>query len=245
MDTKDILRDRYEQKYFDKSPQARNSRVAPQTPWTKVLKIFGFEKKWNNYPEFENKNVTDIWGWLSNFAFELASSVQKIIVVDPSYHYNLDECVEGQQQAAINRLVRTTQLQSQSEKDLTEILNAEKEVGEWIQKRKENMINPDPKIELNDSFAQNLVWIPENSQDAVFFNFVLHTLKDDNSLEEEVLLALKNAYRITKPGGKIYGIHDTVSKEDEIINALSRTEYTWDAWNKDNKKYTIFIIDKK
>jgi len=59
------------------------------------------------------------------------------------------------------------------------------------------------------------------------------------------LAAVKNAYRITKPGGKIYGIHDAVSKEDEIINALSRTEYTWDAWNKDNRKYTIFIIDKK
>jgi hypothetical protein len=79
----------------------------------------------------------------------------------------------------------------------------------------------------------------------VFFNFVLHTLKDDGSLEDEILAAVKNAYSITKPGGKIYGIHDAVSKEDEIINALNRTDYKRDARHKDNKKYTVFIINKE
>lgn len=245
MDKKKSLKESYEKKYFDTTPHARNSRVAPQTPGTKVLEIFGFEKKWNIYPEFENKNVTDIGWWLSNFAFELAPSVQKIIVVDPTYQYDLKECVEDQKQKAENRLARTTELQSAWGKDLTEVLSLEKEVGEWIQKRRENLVNPDPKIEINDSFAQDLVWIPDNSQDAVFFNFVLHTLNDDGSLEEDVLVALKNAYRITKPGGKIYGIHDAVSKEDEIINALNRTEYKRDAWHKENKKYVTFIIDKQ
>jgi hypothetical protein len=48
-------------------------------------------------------------------------------------------------------------------------------------------------------------------------------------LEEDVLVAVKNAYRITKLGGKIYGIHDSISKEDEIINALSKTDYKRDA----------------
>lgn len=245
MNKNNILRDHYEKKYFDKTPHSRNSRVAPQTPGTKVLKIFGFEKRWDIYPEFKDKNITDIWWWLSNFAFELSPSVQKIVVVDPTYHYNLKECVEDQKQKAENRLAKTIELQSTSERDLTENLNLEKEVGEWIQKRRENISKLDPKIELNDSFAQNIIWIPDSSQDAVFFNFVLHTLKDDESLEAEILAALKNAYRITKPGWKIYGIHDAASKEDEIINALSRTDYKRDAWYKENKKYTVFIINKE
>lgn len=240
----DHLRKFYEKKFLDKDPQAKNSRVAPQTPGSKILKIFDFEKKWDIYPGFENKNVTDIWWWLSSFAFELSPSVKKIIVVDPTYYYDLQECVDDQKQKAERRVAHTTELQSKSEKDITETLNLEKEVGEWIEKRKENLINPDPKIELNHSFAQHITWIPDDSQDAVFFNFVLHTLEGDGSLEDEVLAALEEAYRITKPGGKIYGIHDSVSHEDQIINALSRTDYTWNARHKDNKRYTTFIIDK-
>ena len=245
MDKQKSLKDAYEKKYFDKTPHVKNSRVAPQTPGTKVVKIFGFEKKWDIYPEFENKNVTDIWGGLSNFAFELSPSVQKIIVVDPTYQYNLQECVEEQYQKATKRIQSTIEVQSTSKKDLTENLKLEKEVAEWIQKRRQNFINPDPKIELNSSFAQDLKWISENSQDFVFFNFVLHTLKDEISLEDEIVAAVNNAYRITKVWGKIYGIHDAVSKEDEIINALSKTDYTRDARHKEHKKYTVFIIDKK
>lgn len=245
MSKRDSLRSLYEKKYLDKNPQAKNSRVAPQTPGSKILKIFGFEKKWDIYPEFENKNVTDIWWWLSSFAFELSPSVKKIIVVDPTYYYDLQECVEDQKQKTERRVAHTAELQSKSEKDITETLSLEKEVGEWIQKRRENLSNLDPKIELNDSFAQNLTWIPDDSQDIVFFNFVLHTLEGPGSLEDEVVAALENAYRITKPGGKIYGIHDSVSHEDQIINALSRMDYKRNAWHKDNKKYTIFIIDKE
>lgn len=229
MDKKDSLKKLYEKKYFDTTPHARNSRVAPQTPGTKVLEIFGFKKEWNIYPEFENKNVTDIWWGLSNFAFELAPSVKKIIVVDPTYQYDLKQCMEDQHQKAERRLAKTAELQTTCEKDLTEILSLEKEVAEWIKRWKNNLLNPDAKIELNDSFAQNIVGIPDNSQDAVFFNFVLHTLNDDGPLEEDVLVAVKNAYRITKLGGKIYGIHDSISKEDEIINALSKTDYKRDA----------------
>lgn len=244
VDGKESLRESYEQKYIHNGID-NSVLVAPQTPGSKILKIFGFEKKWDIYPEFENKNVTDIWWWLSSFAFELSPSVKKIIVVDPTYHYDLQECVEDQNQKTERRVAHTTELQSKSEKDITETLNLEKEVGEWIQKRRENLIDPDPKIELNDSFAQDLVGIPDNSQDIVFFNFVLHTLEGHGSLEFEVLDAVNNAYRITKPGGKMYGIHNAVSKEDEIINALSRTDYKWNARHKEDKKYMIFIIDKE
>jgi hypothetical protein len=246
MEKKDILRELYEEKYFDKTPHSKNSRVAPQTPGSKALKIFGFEKQWDIYPEFKDKNVTDVWWWLSNFAFELAPSVQKIIVVDPTYHYDLKECVEEQKQKADNRVMKTNELQSTSGKNLTETLNLEQEVGEWIQKRKENIINPDPKIELNDSFAQDIVWIPDNGQDAVFFNFVLHTLKGAGSLEDEIVSALDNAYRITKPGGKIYGIYDDIRPEEDIIlSALNRMEYRRNARHKDNNNYIVFIMDKK
>lgn len=241
---KDIMKKLYENKYLDVDPQAKNSRVAPQTPWSKVLDIFWFIKQGDMYPAFEHKQITDIWGWLSNFAFELAPSVDKIILVDPTYQYDLKECVETQKEKAENRLLLTEKIQEEKRIDLTAVLSLEKEVCVGIEKWEKNIISPDPKIEFNSSFAQDIEWIPENSQDMVFFNFVLHTLQGKESLEEEIFAAITNAYRITKPWWKIYGIHDKVSKEDEIINALSRTDYKRNAWHKDNEKYTIFIIDK-
>jgi hypothetical protein len=103
-------------------------------------------------------------------------------------------------------------------------------------------IAKNPKIVLNDSLAQHILWISPGSQDMVFLNFVLDKLQGDD-LEDEILSAVNNAYRITASWGKIYGIHNADSKEDDIINALDRAEYQRDAYR--DMGYMIFTIDKK
>jgi len=40
MSKQDSLRDLYEEKYLDESPQAMNSLVAPQTSGSKIMKVF-------------------------------------------------------------------------------------------------------------------------------------------------------------------------------------------------------------
>jgi hypothetical protein len=46
--------------------------------------------------------------------------------------------------------------------------------------------------------AQNIKGIQDDSQDAVFFDFVLDKLQGEKSKEEIIISALENAYRIIK-----------------------------------------------
>lgn len=244
MDKETTLRQLFEEKYLDEWPQAMNSLVAPQTPGSKILHILDFEKKGDIYPQFQHKNITDIWWGLSSLVFELSPSADKITVVDPMYHYESKYYMEKENQRAENRMLSTEKIQQQTQKDLAGIYNLQKEVWDGIEKWQKNANNPDPKIVLNDSFAQHVVWIPSESQDIVFFNFVLDKLKGDEGRKKEILAALDNAYRITKSWGKIYGIHNKGSAEDDIIDALNTTDYSWNAQYKDNNAYIVFIIDK-
>jgi hypothetical protein len=244
IDKHDSLRELYEKKYLDKSPQAQNCLVAPQVSGSKILRLLKFEKEWDIYLGFEDKQVTDIWWGLSSLAFELSPSVKQIIVVDPIFHYDdFKEHIEKQKQSAENRLHNKNPQQQTAER-LTEILKVETEVCEGIEKRQQNMTAPDPKILLNDSLAQHIEWIAPDSQDVVFLNFVLDKLQSNSILENEILSVIDNAYRITKPWGKIYGVHDRGlddKNSDNIANALDR-KYLRKGHHKD--RYMIFTIDK-
>lgn len=251
MEKSTIEKEIYENKYID-SGEENSVLVAPQTPGSKILKVFDFEKDGEIYPDFKDKYVTDIWWWLSSLAFELAPSVEKITVVDPIHKYDIQSHIQEELKRAKNRIIATEKIQEEWKRDLVNILGLEKEVIEGIEKREKYTNISDNKITINNSFAQNIEWIPSDSQDIVFLNFVLDKLyKNDSSipntdtnLEKEIIKALKNAYKITKPWGKIYGIHNSMH-EDPIMNALNRVPYEQDAQYKDNKRYVTFIIDKK
>lgn len=231
----------YEEKYIDKGTDS-GVLVAPQTPGSEVLRVLGIEKQGEIYPELKDKQVTDIWGGLSSLAFELSPSVKGIIVVDPIFHYDdIKERMEAQRQKAERRF-NDKNPQVPKEK-LLEVLRVEREVCEGIEKRQKNSEYPNPKIVTNDSLAQHIEWIPADSQDAVFINFVLDKLKG-NTLTGEIILALENAYRITKPWGKIYCIHDKMSHEDEIIDGINATWYPL-LLDKYIGRYIVFIIEKK
>lgn len=234
-------RTHYEEKYVTNGIN-NGLLVAPQTPGSEVLRVLGIEKQGEIYPELNDKQVTDIGGWLSSLAFELSPSVKGIIVVDPIFHYeDIQERMETQKQSAEKRFNdKNPQI---SKERLLEVLKVEREVCEGIEKRQKNTEHPDPKIVTNDSLAQHIEWIPADSQDAVFINFVLDKLKG-NTLTGEIILALENAYRITKPWGKIYCIHDKMSHEDEIIKGMNATWYPL-LLDKYIGRYMVFIIEKK
>ncbi len=246
-DTKNILRDSYEKKYFDESPEALNSLVAPQTSGAKILDMFHFEKKGDIYPEFENKKVTDIWWWFSSLVFELSPSVQEITIVDPIFAYDRKTQLIKEETRAENRMKIFETLKIDSPEDILMLRKKNKEssqeVLDGIKEWRDYAVDTYKNICLNTSLAQHIEWIEEESQDIVFLNFVLDKLQGNESKEKEILTALDNAYRISKIWGKIYGIHDKVRSEDEIVHALEKTKY--ERKREDKERYMIFIIDKK
>ncbi len=245
-DKKESLRELYEQKYIYN--EIDNSvLVAPQTPGSEVLSVLGFKKEGDIYPEFEDKEVTDIWWWLSSLVFEVSSNAKKITIVDPVFVYDRKTLAHIEQQRAERRMdignllkqdVSTTIIEQRKK-------NKEKEqkVLEWIHQWQNHDFSNDQKIILNSSLAQDIQGIQDNSQDMVFFNFVLDKLQGGESKEKIILSALENAYRITKPWGKIYGVHNKGSSEYEIVDALNASEYDFDGKYKD--RYIYFIIEKK
>ncbi len=234
-------RTHYEEKYVTNGIN-NGLLVAPQTPGSEILRVLGIKKQGEIYPEFKDKQVTDIGGGLSSLAFELSSSVKGIIVVDPIFHYDdIKERMEIQRQSSEKRF-NDKNPQVLKER-LLEVLRVEREVCEGIEKRQKNTEDPDPKIVTNDSLAQHIEWIPADSQDAVFINFVLDKLKG-NTLPGEIILALENAYRITKPWGKIYCVHDRTSHEYDIIKGMNDTWYPL-LLDKYIGRYMVFIIEKK
>ena len=147
-------RTHYEEKYVTNGIN-NGLLVAPQTPGSEILRVLGIKKQGEIYPEFKDKQVTDIGGGLSSLAFELSSSVKGIIVVDPIFHYDdIKERMEIQRQSSEKRF-NDKNPQVLKER-LLEVLRVEREVCEGIEKRQKNTEDPDPKIVTNDSLAQHI-----------------------------------------------------------------------------------------
>jgi len=238
----------YEEKYINRGND-NWVLVAPMTSGSKVLQIFGFEKTGDIYPEFQDKQVTDIWWWLSSLAFELLPNIQKIIIVDPIFAYDRKTYIKREKERGERRTNMIEILDNNLSEDILKMRQENneksKKVVEGIQQWENYDFAPDSKIELNSSFAQNIVWIWDNSQDVIFFNFVLDKLQGGNKdVEGNIILSvLEKAYIMLKSWGKMYGIHNKGNSENKIINALSNTDYKRDAEYKDD--YVVFIIDKE
>ena len=101
----------YEEKYFNEDQTQSGVLVAPQTSGSKILNLWGYKKEGDVYPDFVNKEVTDIGGGLSSLAFELVSSVNEITVVDHMFAYTdkIQERIDQEEKRAEKRLEESQQ----------------------------------------------------------------------------------------------------------------------------------------
>lgn len=244
MEKRDTKKEHFQKKYID-SGTDNGSLVAPQVSGAILLSILDVEKQRDMYPEILDKQVTDIWWWFGDLAFELSSSAKKIIVVDPIFATeNLHEFLGQEKRRAENRLQKTQQITSEN---VVNILSSQKLVYEGIQNREEYANTPSEKILRNPSFAQDIQWIPQDSQDLVFLNFILDKLYTGERATsiEEIRKALQSAISITRSGGKVMGVHDISSHPDEIILALDNLLISWCTVDYQQKgRYLVFHIDK-
>jgi len=245
MNNQHSVKDVYEKKYVYNGLD-NGVLVAPQISGSKALDLLGLKKQGDIYPEFVDKEVTDVWWWLSNLAFELYASAKKITIVDPIFaSENLNDFLEQEKERAGNRLQQTQQFTA---RHIAHILLAQKEIYTGIERRQHYDTSADQKISRNPSFAQDIQWVDPNSQDVIFFNFVLDKLhKGDNTLViEEMRKALQSAFNITKSWWKIMGVHDVSSNSDEIITALDNLLLPWYYVEYDQKdRYLVFCLYKE
>lgn len=237
----------YEEKYLDESPQAMNSLVAPENSGTKILDVLGFERKNGRYPEFQDKYVTDIWWWLSSLVFELSPTAKEVIVVDPTFWYDVKALLEREVVRAKKRLTKFDALDNNVSEDML-LLRQEnykntKEVTDGLEKWEKYAPEDYENIKINSSFAQHIKDIKDDSQDYVFFNFVLDKLEGRQGKQKEIELALINAYRIAKTGGKIYGMQGKTNSDEHILNALGNLGFKSNVRN--DGWYLCFEIDKE
>lgn len=245
MNKQQSVKDLYEEKYVYNGLN-NGILVAPQISGSKALDLLWLKKQGDIYPEIVDKQVTDVWWWLSNLAFELYASAKKLIIVDPIFaSENFNDILEQEKERAWNRLLQT---QQSTAKNIAHILLAQKEIYTGIERRQHYDTSVDQKIVRNPSFAQDIQWIDSNSQDVVFFNFVLDKLyKGDNALViEEMRKALQSAFFITKSWWKIMGVHNISSHSDEIISTLDNLLISWYHVEYDQKdKYLVFCLHKE
>ena len=67
------------------NPEKWDIHVSPQLSSKMMLAIAWFEKRSDIYPELQDKKVIDIWGGFWWLPFELSSSVEELVIVDPLF----------------------------------------------------------------------------------------------------------------------------------------------------------------
>ncbi len=157
-----------------------NTRVAPGNS-TKVL----FEKCWFQfkngiYPDFLNKNVLDIGGGFGGIAPVLSNSASQIIVADPMFwENNIEELYREDEKRILHRIkLRNIFLEknphlSHIQANITEAKIVKDEFDWWKTYDPNDLHKNHKHIKRNPSYGENLVWIPSNSQDYIFVNYVL------------------------------------------------------------------------
>jgi SAM-dependent methyltransferase len=180
-----------------------NIRVAPGNSTSVLLDTCWFQYKNNIYPDFLNKNVLDIGGGFGGIAPVLSNSASQIIVVDPIFN---EKNLESLYLTDLSGMENRTHLQFDDTIPVS---------PECLQIRAKNIVNTkkvyeevlwwktyDPNgrhkhIKRNPSYGEHLVWIPSNSQDFVFVNYVfLKTTVRQIEFLNEMNRVLKTGWQI-------------------------------------------------
>ena len=197
-------------------------RVAPGNSASTLLSMLGFQSQWTVYPDFLEKNVLDIGGWFGWLAPVLSHSAQQITVVDPIFNeknfddYYRDDLRKLESKRQLIQQYSTSDIPDSvrliRQRNLNEMDKVYKESLWW---KEYDSIEEHAHIKRNPSYGENLVWIPDESQDFVFANYVL--LKDTVRPED----FLHEVIRVLKKWGTLivsdYEMKETVR---ELLNRL-------------------------
>lgn len=237
----------WEEKYDDMSGAIL---VAPQTSWLKTLRVLWLKKEDWIYKEFKWKNITDIGSGIWWFIFEIENSCNHISAVDPLYssknigdllsrdknricsQIKTQEWVLAQKQSTMLDISNTLEADEKLIKIIKKNLSNKKEVLDDIQKWENRWFESSEKIEIIWKEGEN-TWIDSNTQDYVFLKHVINK----ESVDTEKII--KEAIRITKVGGEVIIIDDTLDKEN-LQNILS-----WIQYIQDTKEHLQIIRIKK
>jgi len=167
---------------------------------------------WLNSKEFKWKNVVDLWWWFWWLAKNIVNYANNITIVDPIFlEKNIDEVIQQNIESQKKFIyLREKHINENPEKkyiipQIQEWNIVLEEMKWWINYTKENF----PNVTRNPSYAENIVWVENNSQDFVFCNYVLS--KETIDIED----AIKELNRILKSGWKV--IYSDYEKDEKLL----------------------------
>lgn len=193
-------------------------RIAPGNSTKTLLGNFWYQTKYGIYPDFQWKNILDIGGGFGWVAPILGNSAKQITVVDPVFREDNYNELYLEDIWRIERLMTHLEswvknISAETQSLRTRNHNEQKQVQRELLWWKEYDPNWEHShIKRNASYGENIEWIPDNSIDVIFINYVL----SKKTVHPEDFL--KEIQRVLKPNGYII-----VSDNDmtaELLNQL-------------------------
>lgn len=172
---------------------------------------------WLNSEKFKWKNVVDLWGWFWWLAKNIVDFAKELTIVDPIFlEENIDEVIQQNIESQKTFIyLREKHINENPEKkhiipQIQEWNIVLEEMKWWID------YNPVkyPNVNRNPSYAENIIWIDDKSQDFVFCNYVLS--KETIDLED----AIKELNRILKSWWKI--IYSDYEKDEKLLTEFKK-----------------------
>lgn len=220
------------------SPQEKQEKIrnSPQRAPAKSIKWL-LDFLWIKLEDFKWKNVVDLWWGFWWLAKNIVDFVKKLTIVDPIFlEENIDNVLNKniiEQVRLINAREDLVKSNPNLPKETPNSIESKKVLEEmkwWINYKKEKF----PNVERNPSYAENIVWVEDESIDYVFCNYVLS--KETIDIED----AIKELNRILKSGWKI--IYSDYEKDEKLLTEFKKyfkVEIIYD-----NNNWIIIICTK-
>lgn len=195
---------------WNKEKQEKIKNSSQRAPSKSIKWLLNF--LWIKLEEFKWKNVVDLWWWFWWLAKNIVNYVNNITIVDPIFiEENIDNLLNKniiEQVRLINARNDLVKSNPNIPKETPNSIESKKVLEEmkwWINYSQIKY----PNVIRNPSYAENIVWIENNSQDYVFCNYVLS--KETIDIED----AIKELNRILKSGWKI--IYSDYEKDEKLL----------------------------
>lgn len=220
------------------SPEEKQEKIknSPQRAPSKSIKWL-LDFLWLNSEKFKWKNVIDLWWWFWWLAKHIEDYANNITIVDPIFlEKNIDNILNKniiEQIRLINAredLVKSNPTIPIETPNSIESKKVLEEMKWWINYSTLKF----PNVIRNSSYAENIVWIENESEDFVFCNYVLskETIDIENAIRE-INRVLKSRWQL---------IFTEYERDEKIIDELKKY-FTLDIVR--NDKDGIIIICKK
>lgn len=218
----------------NKQEKIKNS---PQRAPSKSIKWL-LDFLWLNSEKFKWKNVIDLWWWFWWLAKHIVDYANNITIVDPIFlEKNIDSILNKniiEQVRLINTredLVKSNPTIPTETQNSIESKKVLEEMKWWINYSKIKY----PNVIRNSSYAENIVWIWNETQNFVFCNYVLS--KETIDIED----AIKEINRVLKSRWQL--IFTEYERDEKIIDEL-KEYFTLDIVS-DDRDGIVIICTKK